>query len=79
MALELKSNSEYKGDPSQLPGANAPMPDNASLYLDFKNGLYLARDITTGKLFRSTLISEITSLLALRKRPSSVLTVFSRP
>ncbi len=40
MALELKSNSEYKGDPSQLPGANAPMPDNASLYLDFKNGLY---------------------------------------
>ncbi|GKM37890.1 TPA: hypothetical protein ACQ7LZ_000466 [Klebsiella pneumoniae] len=61
MALELKSNSEYKGDPSQLPGANAPMPDNASLYLDFKNGLYLARDITTGKLFRSTLISEITS------------------
>ncbi|POI36273.1 hypothetical protein C3E93_28190, partial [Klebsiella pneumoniae] len=61
MALELKSNSEYKGDPSQLPGANAPMPDNASLYLDFKNGLYLARNITTGKLFRSTLISEITS------------------
>lgn len=59
MALELKSNSEYKGDPSQLPGANAPMPDNASLYLDFKNGLYLARNITTGKLFRSTLISGI--------------------
>ncbi|VFT21475.1 Uncharacterised protein [Klebsiella pneumoniae] len=26
-----------------------------------RNGLYLARDITTGKLFRSTLISEITS------------------
>ncbi|MFD3231653.1 phage head spike fiber domain-containing protein [Rahnella aceris] len=59
MALELKSNSEYKGDPSQLPGANAPMPDNASLYLDFKNGLYLARNITTGKLFRSTLLSGI--------------------
>lgn len=61
MALELKSNSEYRGDTSLLPGANAPMPDNASLYLDFKNGLYLARNIATGKLFRSTLISEITS------------------
>ena len=46
MALELKSNSEYKGDLSQLPGANAPMPDNASLYLDFTNGLYLARTRT---------------------------------
>lgn len=61
MAIELKSNSEYKGELSDLPGVNAPMPDIASLYLDFKSGLYLAKNISTGQLFRSTLISDIMS------------------
>ena len=61
MAIEIKSNSEYKGALSDLPGVNAPMPDIASLYLDFKSGLYIAKNISTGQIFRTTLISDVLS------------------
>lgn len=61
MATNVISNSAYKGDSSVLPATNAPMPNNASLYLDFQSGLYIGKDISTGNVTRSTLTSDLLS------------------
>lgn len=59
MATNVISNSAYKGDSSVLPAANAPMPNNASLYLDFASGLYIGKDISTGNVTRTTTPSDL--------------------
>lgn len=59
MSALLKSNATYRGLASALPSPDAPMPALASAYLDFRNQLFIARDITTGVIARSTLWSDI--------------------
>lgn len=61
MSLTLKSNVNFTGDSSRLPASNAPLPDNATAYLDFEHGLYIIRNVSTGEVFRTSNINDLLS------------------
>ncbi|TKI08330.1 phage head spike fiber domain-containing protein [Martelella alba] len=60
MATVIKSNKSYIGDTSLLPSVNAPLPDGASLYADFKKGRFILKNLA-GAITRATDVTNILS------------------
>ncbi|EKZ6024899.1 hypothetical protein LVT08_03740 [Klebsiella pneumoniae] len=60
MATNLQGNMKYKGRLSQLPSANAPLPEGANLFSDFAGGRHVIKH-ASGNVLRSTQLADILS------------------
>lgn len=58
MATLVKSTSKFIG--RKAVPADAPLPDNALMYLDFENGVFIRR-AANGALFRSNILTDVMS------------------
>ncbi|MDP1195188.1 phage head spike fiber domain-containing protein, partial [Klebsiella pneumoniae] len=58
MATLVKSTSKFMG--RKAVAADAPLPDNALMYLDFENGQFIRRT-ATGAVIRSNSITDVMS------------------
>ncbi|HBR9725396.1 TPA: hypothetical protein L9874_005721, partial [Klebsiella pneumoniae] len=58
MATLVKSSSKFMG--RKAVATDAPLPDNALMYLDFENGQFIRRT-ATGAVIRSNSITDVMS------------------
>lgn len=60
MSLVINSNVQYNGELSALPTNNAPLPDGAAYYQDFKKGIYVGLS-SNNEIVRPTNLAHVNS------------------